>query len=167
MLSQPQTAAPPRALSEPVAHADHRRLHSINILLMCNSKPPLPPPRPLVETTGESGGLHVEGIHQVSIVLSSSAIVAIVVLIIAWCLLRGKKNCCKKNEADSSVRIQIPSAPQLLPAMIPPPQPTTAPPTDRELAQFLHLRQEQQRLQNQLDAMTPGRQLAIMQTPTT
>jgi len=118
-------------------------------------------------TTGESGGLHVEGIHQVSIVLSSSAIVAIVVLIIAWCLLRGKKNCCKKNETDSSVRIQIPSAPQFLPAMIPPPQPTTAPPTDRELAQFLHLRQEQQRLQNQLDAMTPGRQLAIMQTPTT
>ena len=55
----------------------------------------------------------------------------------------------------------VPSAPQFLPAMTPPPQPTLAPPTDIELAllkmqenqkqqQLMHLQQQQQSVQSQL-----------------
>ena len=109
------------------------------------------------------------------------------VIVIAWCLLRevllevlrGKDNCCKKNGGDSSVQIQIPSASLLLPALTPPAQPTMAPPTDVKLALFRMLEnqkpkqqlkqqnQQQQSVQSQLDALTPGGQLALMQAPTT
>ena len=75
---------------------------------MCNSKP-IPQPRSLiVETTEEK----IEGVHEVSFVLSSWAVVAIIVIIVAWFLI-CRLNCCKKNEGEnSSVQIQIPSAPQ-------------------------------------------------------
>ena len=83
--------------------------------------------------------------------------------------------CCKKNGGDSSVRNQVPSASQLLPALTPPAQPTMAPPTDIELAlsrmqknqkpkqQLIQQNQlqQQQSVQSQLDALTPGRQLAL------
>ena len=141
---------------------------------MCNSKP-TPPPRPLiVETTEEKGGLHFEGVHEISFVLSSGAVIAIIVIIVAWCLIRRRDNCCKRNEGENSVRIQIPSAPQPTAALLPPMP--SAPPSDIELALFrmqenekqrqlqqnhLQLHLQQQEVQRQSQAMTPGRQLAL------
>ena len=79
---------------------------------MCNSKPYPPPSPPVVEDTGESGGLHFEGVHQVSLVLSSGAVIAIIALISVWCMLRKRRSCCKMDGGDNTaVQIAMPTAP--------------------------------------------------------
>ena len=104
----------------------------------------------------------------------------------AWRLIRRRwDNCCKKNDGESSsVLIQIPSAPQPIepcslcsPAVAPSVPMNMAPQTDIELALFrvqdnqkqkqffqqnqLQMHPQQQDVQQQLEALTPGRQQTL------
>ena len=133
---------------------------------MCNSKPYPPPSTPVVENTGESGGLHVEGVHQISLVLSSGAVIAIIVMVAVWCLLRRRDRCCKMNGGENTaVQIAIPSAPPTMSTMPPPcttlPMATLSPtgymnqahPSDIELALFRMQEKERQRHFNHLQLL--------------
>ena len=153
---------------------DHTTVH------MCNSRTHNQPPPPVVEYTGESGGAHFEGIHHISLVMSSGATFAVIVFIAAWCLLRKKKNCFRENASDSpSVQIAMPSAPFPMTPVHPPNAPVSmvnmapsmptnpTPPTDIELA--LLRMQEKERLRQlhqqekacQPESLSPGLQLAL------
>ena len=116
---------------------------------MCNSKPYPPPTSPKIKNVGESGGIHLEGFHTISLVFSSGSIIAIIGMIAIWCIMR-KKKCCKEERGESpSVQIAIPAAQPTTAALTSPSAPpmTTgslavptlmnqAPPTDIELALF-------------------------------
>ena len=122
-----------------------------------------------------------EGVHQISLVLSSGAVIAIIVMVVLWCLLRRRDRCCKMNGGENTaVQIAIPSAPPtsitmppLTTTTMPPPSTTLpmatlsptgymnqAPPSDIELALFRMQEKERQRhfnhLQLQLQQQNEG-----------
>ena len=109
---------------------------------MCKSSPPpsLPTPSSYVE---QQGGVRLEGIHNISLALSGTAILGIAALILVWCYLNRRKQCCLNQSDVNPVTLQpmpqmmAPPAQaqaqlQLMPSAPPAIMPPTSPQADVE-----------------------------------
>ena len=109
---------------------------------MCKatSPPALPTPSSYVE---QQGGVRLEGIHNISLALSGTAILGIAALILVWCYLNRRRQCCLNQPDVNPVSLQpmpLMMAPpaqaqaqlQLMPSAPPASMPPTVPQADVE-----------------------------------
>ena len=68
--------------------------------LACSQPPNLSP------HIDQQGGVHVKGVHTLSLALSGSAIFGVAVLVFLYCLI-SKRRCCASPSVESSVSLQL------------------------------------------------------------
>ena len=72
---------------------------------MCKASPAANPPN-LSPHIDQQGGVHVKGVHTLSLALSGSAIFGVAVLVFLYCLI-SKRRCCASPSVESPVSLQL------------------------------------------------------------